>query len=61
MTVCTTADANVAERDHVAAVTASEWIAELLAEPSPEWHVVARLADELGKIAAGCGGAGTAG
>ncbi len=45
----------------MAATTASEWIAELLAEPSPEWHVVARLADELGKIATGCGGAGTAG
>lgn len=40
-----------AERERVAATTASEWITELLAEPSPEWHTVARLADELRKIA----------
>ena len=46
-----TLEAGTAEPDRAAAVVASEWIVELLAEPAPEWHVVAHLADELHRIA----------
>lgn len=39
------------ERERTAAATASQWIAELLDAQAPEWPVVARLADELRRLA----------
>ena len=49
------------DRDYTAAVVASEGIAELLAERSPDWRVIARLAHEVRNIAIDASGSRAAG